>query len=652
MTVIDSDQLELIRELNDEDFLKRYSCDRLTATVLASRYRYTVQHMCTGLLQQAFSPILRDWYDFAGCITGPRELDYAMPAVSNSLMLFLGTMAEATRNTVEEYGYDRLQRGDVLIGNDPYRIGTHPNDVCFIRPIFGEQDTPVCFLTLRVHIMDVGGVVPAGFSGTKRNVFENGLVMSPRLLYRNDEPVLETWNLFFDNTRFAEVLIADVTGVHQSLQLGERLLEATIVRYGAESFHGAMRYSCDASAETMRQAVAEIPDGVYIGEDSIDADAVTADEAYTVHVAITVKDGRMELDFSGTSRQAQTSVNASWLDAKTGVSIALMYLFAPKEPFTSGALREVDILLPPGSFINALPPDGPVFVFFDTEVVLVSAIFRALKDAMGPRAVGGDFGSLALHNANGLKADGTPWVSIAQLGGEHGPWAGSAAGDGDSYTVFYPANNMDPATESIESDTPVIVLRKEYAIDTVGAGEHRGGAAVLHDTLYLSDGEHFSMPMHFRSPSGFGVHGGEEGGLGGVWVWQADGVDAAIAHAPTTDVSAYASATPVAGTLDPETLAPDPRGTYYWYADVPARRTRPGATFRYLTNGGGGWGDPLDRVIDAVVRDVRDEYVSIAAAREQYGVVVSGDPHRHPERLQLDATATEDLRRSLRASRS
>src|SRR5699024_2592121 len=103
------------------EFQERYQCDRFTATVLANRYRYTVDHMCAGLMNNAFSLILRDWYDFASTIAGPPEHDYSMPAVANSLVLFLGTMSDAVRNSVVEYGPERLKEGDVLICNDPYR---------------------------------------------------------------------------------------------------------------------------------------------------------------------------------------------------------------------------------------------------------------------------------------------------------------------------------------------------------------------------------------------------------------------------------------------------------------------------------------------------------------------------------------------------
>lgn len=633
-----------IRDLSNEEFFARYHCDRLTATVLSNRYRYTVQHVCTGLLQQAFSTILRDWYDFAASISGPRELDYPMPAVSNSLMLFLGTMSEAVRNTVEEFGHQRVQAGDVLIGNDPYRIGTHVNDVCFIRPVMLDGHTePLCFITVRAHLADMGGTVPAGFSGTKRNIFENGLVLSPRLLYREDRPCMETWHLLFDNTRFPELLTPDIAAIHQCLLLGERLLQETVSRYGAAAFHGAMRYSCDASAETMVAALGELPDGVYEGEDVMDCDAVDGSEEYRVHAKVTVRGSRAEVDFSGSSRQARTSINASWLDSKSGVSIALMFLLAPNASFTSGALRDVDIVLPEGTLISARPPYGVTMLFFETVVVIVNALFRALAGALGERAVGGDFGSASVHSANGVHEDGRAWVSTSQLGGEHGPWAGTIAGDGDSYTVFYPANNMDPPVEVIEADYPVVVLRKEYLGDTAGAGAHRGGAAVVHDTCFESDAEHLSMPLHFRKPSGFGVWNGADGETGGVWLWEQT-EDSTARLLPGLDRDAYVGATPVAGTLDPESLMPSRAGEYFSFARVPLWHTSPGAVFRYITNGGGGWGNPLNRDVDAVLRDVRDEYITQQHARDLYGVVIVGDPQRDPEGLRIDDAATGLLR--------
>ena len=641
----------LVRDLSDAEFEARYHCDRFTATVLGSRFRYVVQHMCTGLLNNAFSVILRDWYDFAATIAGPPEQDYSMPAMSNSLVLFVGTMTDAVRTAVVEYGPENLKQGDILMVNDPYRIGTHVNDVCFIRPIFVDGRI-VSFVNLQAHMLDMGGVVPGGFAGTKRDVFENGLVISPQLIYDADQPVKSAYSLIFDNARFGGLLLPDIKTICENLRLGERQMIETIERYGLDSVQGAMRYSCDISAETMRQSIMDrLPDGVYEAEDQLDADGVADDEPYVLHVKITKHGHRVEVDLSGSSRQARTSINAGWLDTKTGIGVAFKFLFDPTSPFTSAAYRDIDIVLPEASIANAYPPDGAIFLYWESSLTLLNATFRALGEALGEGAVGGDFGSLSIHNANGTNADGSPWLTVAQTGGEHGPWGATVAGDADSYQVFYLANNIDPATESIEADIPAVVLRKEYKPDTAGAGYNRGGAAVMKDTMYLRDAEHYAMPLHLKRPSGTGVNGGEYGKNGATWVIEPDKFDVEQRkQLPTTSGDTLRDAIPIGGVLDPETHEPDPDGEYFYFARVPIWKTKPNTIFRYLTNGGGGFGHALEREPERVKRDVRDGYVTIEGAARDYGVVVTGDPDNDPEALQIDQQATDRRRAEMAAA--
>lgn len=634
-----------LKDLDDQAFVERYGADRFTISVLSNRMRYVVEHMCSGLLTNAFSLILRDWYDFAATVSGPPALDYPMSAVSNSLAVFLGTMADGLRNSVEEYGPDTLRPGDLLICNDPYRSGTHVNDVLFIRPVF-HRDELVSFVSLRAHQLDMGGIVPAGFSATKHNVYETGLVLSPQLLYRDDQPVTSTFHLIFDNARFGALLLPDLKTIHQNLKLGEQLLVESVERYGVQAFLGAVRYSCDVSADAMREALSRVPDGVYEGAETIDADGVDDTIEYTVRVRATKVGENIEVDLSGTSPQARTCINASVLDTKTAVGVALKFLVDPATPFTSGTYRPVDIVLPAGTVASATPPDGAVFLYWEGSNPVLLALFRALAEALGEKAVGGDYGSLSIHNANGVRPDGTPWVTTAQCGGEHGPWGATHHGDADSYAVAYLANNLDPATEAIEADIPVVVLRKEYVPDTAGAGIHRGGAAVLKDTLWLTEAEHWSSPLHTKSTSGFGVHHGKDGAAGAVWLFDGDGSDiATTGDLLGLDDAVYAAATPVAGVLHPETHVRDSEhGRYFYFASNSVWRTKPGAIFRYLTNGGGGWGDPFQRDPDTVKDSVRDGYVTVAAAAREYGVVIVGDPETDPEGLRIDAEATAALR--------
>jgi N-methylhydantoinase B len=629
-----------IRELDNAAFAGRYGCDRFTATVLANRYRYIVEHVCGRLLTAAFSPILRDFYDFAATLTGPPTLGYPTPAMNNSILLFTGTMTDSVRNTIEEYGVDRLGPGDVIVGNDPYRTGTHVNDLLFCRPVF-QDDRLVAFVNLKAHQLDMGGVVPGGFSLTKRNVYETGLVLSPRALYRADEPVRETWSVIFDNVRFGEILFPDMQTICAGLRLGERLLTDTVARYGLDAVHGAMAYACDAAAERMGLALAGLPDGEWEGEDAADCDGVDDAEEFRVHVTVTKCGDRAEVDFSGTSRQARTAINATALDAKSTVGAAFKYLLDPRTPFNSGTWRHIDILLPEGTVVSALPPDGPVFLYYEQSQVMLGALLRALAPAVGAAAIGGDRGTTDIHNASGVHPDGRPWVSAAQLGGEPGPFGATADGDADTWMLSYQANGIAGAVEAIESDVPAVLLREEPVPDSGGAGYHRGGCAVLRDSLWLQATDHNLMSLHYKRPAGFGVNGGGDGVNGGVWVWPPDGD---VPARPGTHTDAYRDAEPLAGVLDPETRAPDRDGVFHYPYRRPSWHTLPLTVMRYINRGGGGWGDPFAREPERVLIDVRDGYVTIAGAARDYGVVVVGDPDEDPEGLAIDAAATARLR--------
>ncbi len=630
-----------LRDLGDDEFSARYGCDRFTATVLANRFGYIVEHMCVRLLTAAFSPILRDFYDFAATLTSPAHAGWVTPAMSNSIMLFTGTMTDSVRNVIEEYGVERLEPGDIIVANDPYRTGTHVNDILFCKPIF-HSGALVAFVNLKAHQLDMGGSVPGGFSVAKRTVYENGLVLSPRPLYRAGAAVQETWSLIFDNVRFGEILFPDMQTVCAELDLGERLLLETVERYGVGSVHGAMRYVCDAAAERVSVGLESVPDGTWRGEAVVDCDGVDDSEEYRISVAVAKRGGRLEVDFSGTSRQARTCINATALDVKTTVGIAMKYLFDPSGIFTSALLRSVDIVLPEGTIVSALPPDGAVFLYYEQNQAMLSALLQAFAEALGPAAMAGDRGGTDIHTAFGAQPDGTPWVSVAQCGGEIGPFGANVHGDGDSQMLSYLANGIAVAAEAVEADVPVVILRHEIVADSAGPGYNRGGASVVRDSLWLEPAHHSLMTLRAKRAAGFGVNGGGDGRTGGVWVYEpaADGT----APQPALGPDSYRAATPLAGVVDRETNAPDLSGHYVYPYGQATHPTAALSALRYLNHGGGGWGNPLEREPDRVKLDVRDGYVTIEGAARDYGVVVVGDPEEDPEGLSVDAEATGRLR--------
>ncbi|MDT3444685.1 MULTISPECIES: hydantoinase B/oxoprolinase family protein [unclassified Pseudofrankia] len=634
-----------LRDLKDEQFQESYGCDRFTASVLSNRLRYICGHMATGLLHKAFSPIISYMSDFATAVVGPPELDYPMPAVNNGLALFLGTLSDAVRNTVEEYGPENLRVGDLLIANDPNRAGCHVNDLMFVAPAFFENRISG-FIVIRAHQLDMGGSVPGGFGAKKTDSYENGLVLPPILLYSQGTPVRSTFSLIFDNARWGQLLLPDIRTINESCALGLSMFRESVERYGRAAMLGSMRFATDRSAEEIADALASVADGDYTGTAILDADNAT-DEQYDVVVKVIKRGARVEVDLSGSSRQAQTCINAGALDAKTAVGVGLNMATGVRSPFTSGSFRHIDVVIPPGTVASALPPDGAIFFYWEVSSAILAAIIVALKDVLGDRSIGGDYGSTSTHNAQGTRGDGTTWQSLSECGGEWGAWGASREGDGDGYNALYFVNTMSPATEGIEASVPVVIARKEYVPDTGGPGRHRGGSGTIKDVRYLDDAEHYTTPLRFKAPSGTGVNGGDAGRMGGVWILDQEGT-ADIAF-PGIEDSSYLGSTALAGVVHPDTRLPTPDGVYAYFGRVATWKTGPGAMFRYRTNGGGGWGAALTRDPERVARDVRDEYVSIAGAARDYGVVVVGDPQTDPEGVKVDVRATAALRAELEA---
>lgn len=641
-----------LRELTEPEFVARYGAGRFTCGVLANRGRYVAEHICTALLHRAFSPIITFSQDFVGAIVGPPEQGYPLTAVNKGNVIFLGSMSTGVRNTVHEFGIERLAPGDLLICNDPFRVGNHVNDLCFIRPVF-HAGAIVSFVVIRAHQLDMGGAIPGGFSLMKTSVYDNGLVLGPQLIFQRDRPVKETLRIILDNTRFGETLLPDFYTIRSCCALGERLLQDSIERYGITAYTGAIRYNIDASAAAMQDALEALPDGDWSGCDEVDSDGIDADETYRLVVHLRKRGARLEVDLSGTSRQARTALNATALDAQTAVALAVKLALDPYTPFTSGLYRNIDVVIPDGSVTSARP-DAAVMFYFEVQSALVNAILRALAAPLGSRAIGGAYGSTNLHTGAGFNPDGTPWFSAAELEAQYGAWGATDTGDGNNHSGLAMLNMIMPSVEEIEPRVPALILHREYLPDTAGPGTHRGGAGLLKQSVFLSAGDHYLVPLHFRTPSGGGVHGGGDGRVGGAWFFTASNADdrTPVTGSDIPDTDDFGTATVIAGTVDPHTGKLTADGEFAFFGRRPVWREGRGAVLRWITNGGGGWSDPLARDPEAVKRDVRDEYVSITGARRDYGVCVVGDPLTDPEGLVVDLAETARLRRDLAARRT
>jgi N-methylhydantoinase B len=390
----------------------------------------------------------------------------------------------------------------------------------------------------------------------------------------------------------------------------------------------------------MGAALRSIPDGIYEGVEVLDSDGLPGTPEYRVKVTIRKVGARAEFDWSGSSRASRSTLNCAWPDVKTAVIIALKCLIDPHGRLTSGSLAGIDIVLPPDAIMNPSPPHACQF-YFGVVNALLGAIFHALNPALGRRGFGVEScraGGFAFgHDERGSWAAGF-------FG--HFPWGASASGDGDTMQAATIENTIISGWEDFERDSEYIALRSEPLPDGGGPGEHRGGAAVVSDHFALRSGTHIAVNFGAKyPPGGGGVMGGGAGILGGAFFWK-PGI---AGRNPVRDVPValrgdiYRSAQPMNGFVAADTGELDPAGTYH--PSGTEFEVEKGALLRIISNGAGGWGDPLRRDPARVLADVRDGYVSIAGAARDYGVVVRGDPDYDPEGLVLDTAATARLRR-------
>jgi N-methylhydantoinase B len=638
-----------IRSLTDEEFFDRYQCDRFTSTVLSNKFRYVVANMCNQFQREAFSPIIRDAADMCGMLSGPAELGYPMVAVSETVPLFYGSIPDAVPNVLTEYGIDNLVPGDVILVNDYYRTGTHLNDACTIRPVF-HQGHLVGVVTIRAHLMDIGGIELGGFEITKKNTFEDGLRLPPVLLYSAGRAVKSTFQLLHANSRLGDLIVTDLRSQCSTMELAETQIIGAIEKYGMDAYLGSMRYAGDAAAEGMASALAAIPDGTYEAYETIDGDGLDDSPEYGVRLRITKVGNRAEFDFRGSSGPTRTALNCAWPDIKTGVGMGLKCLLDPLSPFTSDTLRNVDIVVPKSAILNATPP-AACHYYWEVVMAVCHAVYQALNPALGENAVTASGMPLVVQTF-GARPDGSEFLAMSYHSNIFA-WGATRVGDGDSGTQSVFSNlRMNGGVETFEIDSPTgLLTQSTYATDSCGPGKFRGGASNVHDTLWLQPADQRINILHGRRPlAGGGVNGGKSGPLPAAFIFERPDSEAGVYVLPAKHTDAiYRDSVPVGGTVNPVTRQVDPEGEYVLTTKrIP---TPSGATVRMFHGSGSGWGEPFERDPDRVCRDVRDEYVSIDGAAQDYGVVVVGDI-RHPEQLSVDVAATEHLRNATLTSQS
>ncbi|WP_194916652.1 hydantoinase B/oxoprolinase family protein [Catenulispora rubra] len=571
--------------------------DPITAEIIRAGLVSITGLMKTNLMRTAYNLIIYEAQDFT---VGLFDADGDPLSIGLGLPMFMGGLSDAIKAKLAFYGRDGIEPGDVLLTNDAYIMGSHLNHMIFTLPVFHDGEL-VGFASSMAHWIDVGGVL----GGTTTDIYAEGLQVPIVKIFKRGVQDDELTRLIATNVRFPDLAMGDLRAQVAAVRTGEARLRAMYERYGAPVVASAVADLFDRSERLARQAVSRIPDGEYHAEAFIDDDGVHATERIPVRVRVLVGGDTMTVDLSRMSPQVAGYFNCGTTAGRSAAQVAFKCLTSPHElPINAGALRPLEVLLPPGTVVSAVRPAAMRW-WMTIPMTVVDCVFRAMADVMPDVSIAGHHADLAMTHTHGVGADGRFFQFFG--GPQGGGWGATSRADGQDATIcINDGDTHNVPVEAVEAKYPMIRIG-EYSLreDSGGPGRYRGGLGTRLSVV-VDRPARVDAWMERTACAPWGLHGGADAAPNQLYVRRADGE---VVEFPGGKVSGF--------------------------------ELRPGDRHVVDTGGGGGLGDPFERPPAEVLADVRAGYVSLAQARSAYGVELRRSDEGG---FEVDEAATSALR--------
>ena len=339
------------------------------------------------------------------------------------------------------------------------------------------------------------------------SVIQEGIRIPPIKLIRGGELDTDLWEFILANVRTPEERRGDMEAQIAANRVGERRLWEMMGKYGVTEITAYMQELCAYASRMVRARLREIPDGRYIYTDVLDNDGIT-DAPIEIRVAIEIEDDTALVDFTGTAKQVQGSVNAIYAIALSAVFYAFRCIAGADVPANAGCLEPIRVIAPEGTVVNAKFPAAVAGGNVETSQRIVDVLLGALAQACPdqiPAASSGTMNNLTIGGYDVSRGkDFTYYETIA------GGMGARPNRDGIDAIHTHMTNTMNTPIEAIETNYPMQVV--EYAIrrGTGGAGKFCGGAGVIRALRLLTDAE-VTILSERRTRGPYGLQGGEPG---------------------------------------------------------------------------------------------------------------------------------------------
>ncbi len=553
--------------------------DPIAVEVFTNRLLAITESMASNMMRASFSPQIKERRDFS---VGMFDHLGRLVAQGTHIPVHLGSLLGAVEAVLEHYTADGVRDGDVYICNDPYVAGgTHLPDIAIITPIFVEGQL-VAFAANIGHHSDVGGATPGSTSARARTIYEEGLRIPILRVARSHQVDDDLLALIALNSRLPEERSLDLRVQISTNEKGAAAMRELIGRMGGvTAFQQADSAVFVYTSRRLQHRIASLAPGHHSFTTWLDDDGSGEGDRVPITVTVSTEGNRLVLDMAGTGPASRGALNVPESALRATVYYCVKAMLDHDLMANSGMAEAILIRAPEGSIVNPRPP-AACGARTITCQRLAGAIIGAFRNLVPrDRLIASSIDTLPSLSFSGRHPEtGSIFLCGEALGGGGGARDDSDGMDGIHVHI---TNSRNLPTEVLENEFPLRVERYGLAVDSGGAGRHRGGAGIVREVRALQDGTIVSARSDSHLQGAEGAEGGGEGGLG------------RLLRNPG---------------LASEQVLPS-KVTHLILAK--------GETIRIETPGGAGFGSPSERTIEDLAEDLHGGLVSEDAARKLYG---------------------------------
>ena len=540
--------------------------------VMWNRLISVVEEQAQALVRTAFSTSVREAGDLSAGVYDVQGQMLAQAVTGTPG--HVNAMADAVAHFIRRIGRDNIHDGDVYITNDPWEGTGHLHDITMVTPSF-HKGALVGFFACTAHIVDIGG---RGFGADAASVYEEGLYI-PIMKFADRGTVDETLTrIIRGNVREPDQLIGDIYALATCNEIGHRRLIDMMQEFDLSDLNGIADFILDNSRRATIERIAALPQTSADGEITMDG----FDRPITLTVKVSIEGDKIVSDFTGSSGLDKKGINCPLVYAKAYACYALKVAIAPEIPNNAASLAPFEIAAPENSIVNALHP-APVALRHIVGHFVPDAVFNAFDKIVPGLVPAEGAGCLCNFQVSLRPRSDAPAPAHARrnevLTFNSGGSGARPEHDGLNATAF-PSGVMTMPIEATEHAGPVIIWRKELRPDSGGAGKTRGGLGQYME-VGAQEGHEFDIQAMFDRVDHPAL--GRRGGSAG---------------APTT-------------IAQDDGTAMNGKGKQF---------VAHGRRVVMAFPGGAGYGDPSERSIELVKRDLARGYISAETAAKDYNL--------------------------------